>query len=94
MPSWLKFLLIAIGLVLFVIRGGIIVLMPLLRFAIPALIIYGIYYLIKSHFKSAKKIIPKDEPSKMTSEGQTIEICSHCGREVGTCKDCPLKKTF
>lgn len=93
MPSWLKFLLIAIGLVLFVIRGGFMVLVPLLRFAIPALVIYGVYYLIKSHFKS-KKSIPKDDRSRVESDAQTIEICGHCGREVGTCKDCPIKKTF
>ncbi|MFW7380951.1 MAG: hypothetical protein ACOH5I_19200 [Oligoflexus sp.] len=94
MPGWLKYLLIAIGLVLFVIRGGIMVLMPLLRFAIPALLIYGAYYLIKTHLLAGKK--DKEEPTKMrsSSSSQTIVICAHCGQEEGRSHDCPAKKTF
>lgn len=93
MPAWLKFLLVTIGIIVFIIRGGIMVLMPLLKFAVPALLAYGSYKLIKSHFSAAKEKVATNEKSRMRGPGPTIEICSHCGQELGSCHDCPSKRT-
>lgn len=92
MPAWLKILLISIALLLFVIRGGLLILMPLLRFAIPAMLVYGAYYLIKSHFTKSRDKLKQQSP-RSEAELKTIEICSECGQEMGACPDCPLKKS-
>jgi hypothetical protein len=96
MPAWLKWGLVIAGGGFLVARGGLAVMAPLLRFALPLLAVYGVYKLVRNQLQAGKEQERFQRSSERDSgrdTGQTIQICSHCGQEVGSCKDCPAKSS-
>ena len=75
-----KFLLGFTVLALLIVKGGLAVMGPLLRIAIPAIAIYFAYQYIKKQLSLGAG---KDATKQQAFKGpEVIQICPNCGSEI------------
>lgn len=83
-----KYTYIAIGIILVALassKGGLSALMPLVRFALPFIVLVLIYRFIKGKFvAAAKDMAQRAQQGGMGSggaqEGKVIDLCPKCGK--------------
>ncbi len=94
-PRDFKYTWIALGIILVALassKGGLSALMPLLRFALPFIVLVLIYRFIKgkviSSMKDMQERVQQDGPMRgpgmgqgsSTQQGKVIDLCPKCGK--------------
>lgn len=96
MNSWLgKVLLLLVGII-FMLRGGLNLVLGLWKITLPLILLGGGYFMVKSYLQKRKQEELEGQRGARAravrdKEKDVIEICPECLQEVGSCPACASK---